>query len=252
MTVASPRPTRERSRAPKAAVRLAQRIVREIRRRGLGPGDKLISEEKMVARYGFARGTLREALRFLELQGVLRIKSGPGGGPVVSRPDARHLASGLSLLLEFAGAPLRALFEARCALEPGMASWAARRAGRDDLDALRDCLDRQRRHLDDAPAFHDETRRFHDLVALASGNPVFAYLTPALRWIAEGAAPADDVPERRRALRGHEAVVRAIEGGDGEQAARTMEQLVSAGLDLLERTRPDSLDRPVSWSDLER
>lgn len=252
LAVAPPRPGREPVRAPKAAVRLAQRIVGEIRRRGLGPGDKLISEEKMVARYGFARGTLREALRFLELQGVLRIKSGPGGGPVVSRPEPRHLASGLSLLLELAGAPLRSIFEARRAIEPGMAAWAARRSAEPQRRTLRACLERLREHRDDAAAFGEEAARLHAAVAEASGNPVFLYLVPALRWIADRGAPRPDAAERRRALRGHAAVVRAIEAGDADLAARSMERLLAGPLERLERADSRPLDRPVSWSDGDR
>jgi len=94
-------------RRGKAAVVLAQSIAREIDRRGLKVGDKLLSEQKMVERYGVARGSLREALRYLELQGVLRIKSGPGGGPLIQIPDGRHFASTLALMLQFVGARFR-------------------------------------------------------------------------------------------------------------------------------------------------
>jgi DNA-binding FadR family transcriptional regulator len=239
-------------RAPKAAVRLAQRIVGEIRRRGLAAGDKLISEERMVARYGVARGTLREALRYLELQGVLRIKSGPGGGPVVARPDAGHLARGLALVLEFAGAPLRALFEARSAIEPGMAAWAARRASEEQLAGLRASLDRQRIHLDDADVFREEVGRFHDGLAAASGNPVFSFLMPALRRIGEGATRALDAGDRRRVLRAHRALLAAVESREPDEAARILESLGRARLEWLERSQARALDRPVSWSDAGR
>ncbi len=70
----------------RAAVRVARKLVSEIRRRRLRPGTKLASEHTMVEKMGVARATVREALRFLELQGALRIKAGPGGGPVVSVP----------------------------------------------------------------------------------------------------------------------------------------------------------------------
>ena len=91
----------------RAAIRVARRLVGEIRRRRLRPGTKLDAEHRMVEDLGAARGTVREALRFLELQGALRIKAGPGGGPVVSVPGAEHLASVLSLHLQFAGAGRR-------------------------------------------------------------------------------------------------------------------------------------------------
>src|SRR5262249_45852383 len=88
-----------------------------------------------------ARGSLREALRYLELQGVLRIKSGPGGGPVIETPNGRHFASTLALMLQFVGARFRALIETRWVVEPGIAALAAERATPADLDALRKCLE---------------------------------------------------------------------------------------------------------------
>src|SRR5262249_32772284 len=119
---------RPRPRRTKAATVLAKNIVREIRRRELAPGAKLLSEQKMVERYGVARGSLREALRFLELQGVVRIKSGPGGGPVIETPNGRHFAGALALMLQAVGGRFRAIIETRWVVEPGIAALAAERA----------------------------------------------------------------------------------------------------------------------------
>ena len=102
----------------RAAVRVAQKLVSEIRRLRMRPGTKLASEHTMVEKLGVARATVREALRFLELQGALRIKAGPGGGPVVSAPGADHLASVLSLHLQFADASFRSVVEARRSIYP--------------------------------------------------------------------------------------------------------------------------------------
>src|SRR5215213_11372004 len=88
-------------RPQKMALIVAQRIVRDIERQGLGPGDKLPPERMMMETYEAGRGTLRESLRFLELQGVISLKPGPGGGPVVQQPDATTLATSLTLLLQF-------------------------------------------------------------------------------------------------------------------------------------------------------
>src|SRR5437660_9252231 len=93
--------TRERSEAlmsispnrpPKAAMLVAQRIVRHIVRGNLQAGDLLPPERVMLETYQTGRGTLREALRLLEFQGVIALKPGPRGGPVVLNPDASHLA----------------------------------------------------------------------------------------------------------------------------------------------------------------
>src|ERR1700682_4416911 len=89
-----------RFRPQKTAILLAQRIVGEISDQGYGPGTLLLPEREMLQRYGVARGTLREALRFLEIQGVLTIRPGPAGGPTVNNVEPRSLASAIALLLQ--------------------------------------------------------------------------------------------------------------------------------------------------------
>jgi DNA-binding FadR family transcriptional regulator len=243
---ASPRP---RARRSKAATVLAKNIVREIGRRGLVPGDKLLSEQKMVERYGVARGSLREALRYLELQGVLRIKSGPGGGPLIDTPNGHHFASTLALMLQFVGARFRAIVETRWVVEPGMAALAAERAGAADLAALRACLEEMRAQLDDAGRFREEHRRFHDLLAFASGNPVLRFLLPALHWISDG-APVDYSPsERRRILRAMRQIFAAVEARDRGAASDSMQRFFAMSLTYLDRTYPDVMSRRVVWSD---
>jgi GntR family transcriptional regulator, transcriptional repressor for pyruvate dehydrogenase complex len=240
---------RPRGRRTKAATVLAKHIVGEIRRRGLVPGDKLLSEQKMVERYGVARGSLREALRYLELQGVLRIKSGPGGGPVIDTPNGRHFASTLALMLQFVGARFRAIVETRWVVEPGIAALAAERATAADLAALRACLAALRAQLADAARFQDENRRFHDLLAFAAGNPVFRYLLPALHWISDGAGVEYSPAERRRIVRANRRILAAIEARDGTAAYASMRRFFAMSLAYLDRTYPDGMARPVAWSD---
>jgi DNA-binding FadR family transcriptional regulator len=239
---------RPRATRTKAAVILAENIAREIHRRGLRAGDKLLAEQKMVERYGVARGSLREALRYLELQGVLQIKSGPGGGPVIRTPDGRHFGSTLALMLQFVGARFRAIIEARWAIEPGIAALAAERAGADDLAALRACVEALRDGLDDGERFIAENRRFHDLLAFAGGNPVFRFLLPALHWISDGAGIEYSADERRRILRATRSVLAAIESRDAARAYEATRAFFTASLAYLDATHPDVMARPLTWT----
>src|SRR4051794_39628144 len=75
-------------RTEKVAAILARQIVRDIATRQLPPGSSLEPEGIMLERYGVSRASLREALRILETQGLITIKPGPGGGPIVSAVDA--------------------------------------------------------------------------------------------------------------------------------------------------------------------
>jgi len=225
--------------------------VNEIRRRRLRPGTQLVSEHRMVAKLGVARATVREALRFLELQGALRIKAGPGGGPVVSVPGADHLASVLSLHLQFVDASFRSVVDARCAIYPVLACQAAENASREDIATLQESIARMHSSIQDSELFREEARRFMSLVATASGNRVLAILVDALHRMSEDAGAKWDEKLRRSALRSYEKAIRAIESGEPEEARSIMEKSLAAAARYWERTAPDELKEPVAWIDSE-
>ena len=88
MTVGQISLREERSRTIKASERVAQEIVRDIVLRGLQTGDHLPLEAAMVDQYGVSRTSLREALRLLEVQGLISLKPGPAADPS-SAPSSR-------------------------------------------------------------------------------------------------------------------------------------------------------------------
>jgi DNA-binding FadR family transcriptional regulator len=233
----------------RAAVRIARKLVNEIRRRRLRPGTQLESEHRMVEKFGVARATVREALRFLELQGALRIKAGPGGGPVVSVPGADHLASVLSLHLQFADASFSSVVDARRAIYPVLAAQAAENASPQDIAALQESIARMHACAHDSELYQEEARRFMSLVATASGNQVLGLLVDALHRMSEGAGAAWDERQRRSALRSYERAVQAIENGEPEEARSIMEKSLAAAVRSWERTDPDELKQPVAWID---
>ena len=165
----------------RAAVRIARKLVSEIRRRAPAARARSSTPSTGWSRsFGVARATVREALRFLELQGALRIKAGPGGGPVVSVPGADHLASVLSLHLQFADASFSSVVDARRSIYPVLAGQAAENATREDVATLQESIARMHAGVRDPDHFRDEARRFMSLLAIASGNRVLALLVDAL------------------------------------------------------------------------
>lgn len=248
-----PRDTHPRSapadRPRKQAALTAQRIVQDIESGGLGLGDHLPAEKEMLTNYNVGRGTLREALRVLELQGVLTIRPGPGGGPVVASPDSRHLASTLALLMQFAETPFRAVIEARLHIEPITAGLCADRASDEVLEDIRRSVETMGDNLGNQEIFLDENRSFHDLVAWGSGNSLYGYFINSLHWITDGTVLGVNYPEKFRRLvwQAHVDVCEAIESRSYDAASAAMTGHMDNTSKFFEQWHETLLAQPLKW-----
>jgi GntR family transcriptional repressor for pyruvate dehydrogenase complex len=233
----------------KTAMLVAQRIVADINERGNTVGDRLPPERVMLEKYDVGRGTLRESLRFLELQGVITLKPGPGGGPVVQKPDATSLATSLTLLLQFSNAPFRTIAEARLGLEPMMSRLAAERMDETNRLALRASVDNMEANLNNQAIFLEENKSFHDVIARGSGNAMFGYLVDALLGILDGSAIGIDYPEVRRSAvhKAHLQICEMIEQRDPAGAAAAMHDHIDQYVRYAEKKFPEVLDAPIVW-----
>ncbi|MBO0814130.1 MAG: FadR family transcriptional regulator [Actinobacteria bacterium] len=231
---------------------VAQRIVRDIGRAGLRPGDLLPPERAMLETYETGRGTLREALRLLEFQGVIAVKPGPGGGPILLSPAASHLASTLQLLMQLNQAPYRAVVEARLELEPVISRLAAERIGDESLGELAGSVGRARGKLEDGDWLREAHRHFHGVIAWSSGNIVFGYIVDALLGILDGTVIGiDDRGERHAAiLRAHEEIYAAIARHDAAAAGERMREHIEEYARYAQRKFPEILDQTITWDRL--
>jgi DNA-binding FadR family transcriptional regulator len=235
------------NRNERASTRVARSIVNDIRQRALPPGAKLDSEHVMIEKQGASRATVREALRFLELQGALSIKAGPGGGPVVEMPSVHHLASALSLQLQFANATFRAVLEARRSIYPILVAEAAENATREDIAALKATVQRLHAATEDSDRTAREARHFYELVAAASGNLVLGFLVNALHHLSENSGVEYDTEHRQASARQMERMLHAIEQGDADQAQAISRRMHAAAGRYWEKNFPELLNAPISW-----
>jgi GntR family transcriptional regulator, transcriptional repressor for pyruvate dehydrogenase complex len=237
------------SRPPKAAMLVAQRIVRDVVRGGLRPGDLLPPERIMLETYDTGRGTLREALRLLEFQGVIALKPGPGGGPILLNPAASHLASTLQLLMQLNRAPYRVIVEVRSALEPMMSQLAAHRISDESLAELSRTVEQMRQDLGDRDSFLDSNKRFHDVIAWSSGNVLFAYIVDSLLGILDGTVLGIDYPSHRRTaiLKAHEEIYEAIASRDAAASEERMREHIEAYSRYAQRKFPEVLEQTITW-----
>ena len=236
-------------RPKKAAMLVAQRIMRDVIKGGLKPGDLLMPERTMLEQYQAGRATLREALRLLEFQGVIALKPGPRGGPVLQDPDASHLASMLVLLLQLKQAPFRSIVEVRSALEPMTSRLAAERISDEALAELGETIDLMRAHPDSQEVFLAANKRFHDIIAWSSGNALFGYIIDSLLGIMDGTVIGIDYPGPRRAavVKAHDEILQALRTRDPAASEQRMREHIDAYERYAKRKYPEVLDQVIRW-----
>lgn len=241
--------TGEVDRPKKTAMIVAERIVHQIVADSLPPGGKLPPEREMILEFGVGRGTLREALRFLELQGVISLRPGPRGGPVVSAPSERQLASTLALLLEMDRIPYGDILSARITIEPVLAAQAAERITDAQLNVLQDECDQTRATLDQPDLFTEQHHRFHRLIVEAAGNHVFLLVMSSLHWITEGNVPWSALPirERKAISARHDVIFKALKSHDSKAACEAMLDHDLRYERYVVKTHPDEMKQLVRW-----
>ena len=239
-------------RPTKTAVLITQRIISDVLRNDIQPGTNLPPERTMMENYQIGRGTLREALRLLEAQGVITLKPGPGGGPILLRPDGSHLASTLALLMQLSNAPFRVIIEARVALEPMIGRLAASRITDAQLAELKESVDTMSAGLQDEYTFLESNKKFHDIIAWSSANPLFGYLVDSLLGIIDGTVVGMDYPPHRRQaiLKAHEEIFAALQQHDQDGAEQRMREHIDAYVRFAKRKYSDLFDQVVAWDRL--
>ena len=234
----------------KAAARIAQEIVQTIYNEGLRPGQRYLSEADALVRHGVSRATFREALRFLEFQGVIIVRAGPGGGAVVQKPDWPRLASTFALLLQFADATLADVMAARAALEPSMAMLAAAHANDAAIVQLSACIGEAQAALADAAAFTKAYRHFWQMMAAATGNAVTALLWPALRALVDSGGFVPNERYRGELVKRMQAVLKTVKTRNPAAAGALLEQIDREFSERLENLYPQRISRPMAWTDV--
>jgi GntR family transcriptional repressor for pyruvate dehydrogenase complex len=211
-------------RLPKTGEVVAERLRHQIARGELAIGQRLPPEDELTAVFGIARTTLREALRILESQGLLEIRRGRTGGPVVTMPKIDSLAEGLAVTLQLQGTTAGDLDVARQLVEPRLAGRLALHHTADDLDALRAAAERASAAANaaDRVAFGAAAAGMHETVMERAGNTTLATISRLLHALVAQyyvrSAAMSDQEKMLRAVRSYRKLVRLIAAGDADAA----------------------------------
>jgi DNA-binding FadR family transcriptional regulator len=235
-------------RSEKVSAIIAREIVRDIARQQLAPGTTLESESAMLRRYQVARASLREALRILETHGLIRIKPGPGGGPVVSNVTSAAFGRMATLFFQVQGTRFGELVEARLILEPVMARLAAERQNPADNEELK-AIALAGFDADDDATWRPASRAFHDKVLSMSGNGLLNLVAGALNDIF-----SDRVSgllyggrQREQIKKVHAEIAEAVSAGDAERTESLMREHMNDYKKAVAKREPRLLDEVVDW-----
>jgi GntR family transcriptional repressor for pyruvate dehydrogenase complex len=216
---------------PKAAVVLANSLREQILDGRIPEGQTLPNERDLAARAGLSRPSVREALRILEVEGLVVTRPGRTGGAEVVRPDVSMIQRSMETFIRGQGIRLQSVLQAREAVEPQAARLAASHWNDEDWAALEESHERLLNELGDVPRFLKANFDWHQAVVRASHNEL---LIAFISSIAQPLYAATDLrgfnsPEVRKAVGvAHGKVMDALRVRDADAAWRRMGRHVGA------------------------
>ncbi|BCN41238.1 transcriptional regulator [Alicycliphilus denitrificans] len=156
---------------------VAQEIKRLITEKNLSPGDRLPRESELQAQFQVSKGTIREALKSLEVQGLVTISTGPSGGGTIAEVPLDRTLQFMQNYLFFQEVTIDDIYTVRQMLEPELAAGAVPHLTEADFEALEhsiSCCD-PTQSQEDLLTQRREDVNFHDILAAANPNPFLRF-----------------------------------------------------------------------------
>ncbi|KPF70231.1 hypothetical protein IP84_00220 [beta proteobacterium AAP99] len=203
-----------------ASKQIEEQLRRAIQEGRLRADEQLPTEAELAERFGVSRPTIREALKRLAAQNLIRSKRGPAGGNFVNRPSLEEAGMNLvtpALLLTSSGEfDAAAICEARSLIESNLLAFTVQRRTDDDLTELQAALDELSDPATANGAFCAAEVRFHRAMVRAAGNKIIEYFSYTLL---EGLQPIGNLisyklQDRQQLVALHGALLDALRARD--------------------------------------
>ena len=191
-------------------------------------GARLPSERLMAEQFKVSRSSVREAIRTLELQGLLVSK--PGSGTFINTEDLDSVVALIASTLSSGGETLKEIFEVRHLLEPQIAAVAAERANEEEVGRLSEILEEQQEQIEAGVTGVDADTAFHFALASATHNSALVKVVSAVEDILRRSRDLSlQEPGRpQRSLASHRQILKSVRAGDAEGARQAMEHHLTA------------------------
>jgi GntR family transcriptional repressor for pyruvate dehydrogenase complex len=223
----APRPAGTSSAAPRrqrAFHAIVDRLREDIFNGRRQPGDRLPPEQVLAEHFNVSRPGVREALRVLEIQGLVQVRHGYGGGVFVADLGFTNVLGALQTSFQLGQLHVDELYDARVLLEPTVARLAVERGGPGLADRLADNVVRAQALLGSGATAFGVNLEFHAILAQAVGNRILGLVMQAVLELVERLH--HDYPTNRtvsrRALHDHRELIEAVRLHEPERAGQAM------------------------------
>jgi DNA-binding FadR family transcriptional regulator len=186
---------------------ICDQIKGQVSQRIIRPGDKLPPERDLAGQFGVSRSAVREALRALEVSGLVELRKGSKGGAYLLEESA-PLAQSMEEMIDLGRVSMRDFTEARILITEVVVRLACERGKKRDFDAIERDIERLEAAVARGEGRSDTTyiTNFYDLLAAATGNQMLRFLTHGIARLLAGLLnvkqppPMKDLGTRRRAI----------------------------------------------------
>jgi len=233
-------------------VQVAEAIKDWVVEQGLRAGDRLPNEQELIERFGMAKGTIREAMRVLEAQGLIKTRTGPGGGSFVHEVSSERAKALLGNYFYFQDLTIADIYELRRTLEPQLAASLAGKLDDGTLARLEANIAQYAqpaKTIDEERDQHVASLRFHALLAKQAQNPLLGFLIDFMVSMLSDltiyrrlySPPNVELWEKGRLYQTR--LVEALRTGDADAARLTMTAHMETAQRLMEGQEAEMLRR---------
>ena len=202
---------------------IVQQLHSLIRQGTLRHGARLPAERVLAEQFKVSRSSVREAIRSLELQGL--VVSRRGSGTFINTGNLDSVVALIASTLSSGTETLKEIFEVRHLLEPQIAAVAARRVGDEEVRRLGQILEDQQRQIAEGKTGVDADTAFHFTLASATHNSALVKVVSAVEDILRRSRDQSfqEAGRPQRSLASHRLILEMVRAHDAEGARRAME-----------------------------
>ena len=221
-------------KAQKRGDLVAEEVKRWITARNLGPGEKLPKEHELQQLFSVSRGTTREALKSLEVQGLIKLSTGPNGGATIAEVPLGRTLQFVQNYLFFKDLSVEDVYSVRRLIEPEIAAGAVPYLTDAHIEALERsisiCAPMLTSHLDTLEQ-RQQDLHFHDILARANPNALLRLIGEMINrmlrhLVISGGNANHEQYQRfgRHNVKAHQAILAAIREKDAEAVRALMSE----------------------------